>query len=335
MMKKTLFIAMTVITVITLSSCSSGTTEEPGTPENPTQPSVPNASLDSVAITIGCNMPDDTQSFVTARSDGGDLFGVNILQYNGNEYIPYATGVFDDLDNIQFKFVKDRTYYIAVNYTPDAKSFIYKYPNGTYGYPFSSIYGLQNYSINTPVYDTGKPHEGGYIGEVLNYLFYGGYQSNESGYFQDSYTLGTTPRYIGFIDNVKVNEATSITVPLKLYASAIKLNVGNFDNGKIRLDIPAISSGNVVKEFSPGDDMTQMFWIGGGASYQVIGEYETKIIRIYYTSPDNETYLLATKSIDFKPATTYVFNFDLTGREDGSIGITINDKMTEEEVSLD
>ncbi|MBD5198208.1 MAG: hypothetical protein HDS86_03505, partial [Bacteroidales bacterium] len=109
MMRKKLFIIMTALAVITLSSCSSGTTEEPGIPETPTQPSAPITTTDTIAINIGCSMPDGTQSFVTARSGEGDLFGVNILQYNGNEYIPYATGVFDDLDKIQFKFVKDRT----------------------------------------------------------------------------------------------------------------------------------------------------------------------------------------------------------------------------------
>lgn len=340
-MKKTLFIAMTVIA---LSSCSSGTTEEPGTPEIPTQPSSPTTSLDSLSITIGCNMPDDTQSFVTARSGNGDLFGVQIMQSNGSvheglpEYVPYAAGVFDDLDKINFKFVKGRTYSIIFNYTPDAKDFVYKLSNGTYGYPFSSIYGLENYNVNTPVYDSGKNNEGGYQGEILSYIGVGGYQANESGFFNDSYTVGTTPRYLGFVDNIKINEGTSITIPLELYVSSVKLNVGNFTSGKIRLVIPAGAPNDLIKEYSVGDDMTQIFWLNGCGDLNrmhQLNDYETKLIRIYYTTDGGETYLLATKSIDCKPATTYVFNFDLAEREDGSIGIQINDKMTEEDVSLE
>ncbi len=329
---------MTAVSVMALSSCSSGNSDAPDIPEVPTQPVVPSSASDTVTISIGCNMPDGSQSFVTSRAGQGDLFGVNIQQSNGNDFTPYAAGVFDDLDKIQFKFVKDRTYQIVVNYTPDAKEFIYKYANGTYGYPFSSIYGLQNYSINTPVYDTGKSHADGYKGEVLEYLCVGGYQSNESGYFKESYVLGTSPRYLGIVSNIKVNENTSLVVPLKLYSSCIKLNIGNFDKGKIRLVLPASSYGDFIKEFSPGDDMTQMFWIAGGKRGILVDnwdEYETKLVRIYYSSPDDETYLLATKTLDCKPATTYVFNFDLVGREDGSIGITISDRMTEEDVALE
>lgn len=245
-------------------SCSSGGDSEPDIPEEPEKPVVTD---ETVTLSVGFSYSKDDEAYITARAAAGDLFGVNIMQWNGDVpmlhqlYYPYAAGVFDDLDEIKFKFVKGRTYSISFNYTPDAKSFVYQMKNGTYGYPFSSIYGLHEYTLNTPVYDKGDPNTEGYQGEVLSYIAQGGYQTNESGYFWESYAVGTTPRYLGYVNNIKIDEDTKITIPLKLYAAAVKLNVGNFSSGKIKLVIPAGAPNDLMREYSPGDDMTQMFWI--------------------------------------------------------------------------
>ena len=56
----------------------------------------------------------------------------------------------------------------------------------------------------------------------------------------------------------------------------------------------------------------------------------------YYTNDNNEKYLLAMKNLLYKPGTNYVFNFDITEREDGSIGIQIPDgSYTDEETTFD
>ena len=175
------------------------------------------------------------------------------------------------------------------------------------------------------------------MGEILTYITEAGYQNNDSGYFTDSYKQGTTKRYLGRISDIKIDEISSITIPLTLYTGGIKLNISNFDKGKIKLIVPSGAPNDAEYIFNPGDEMVCMFWISAIDDNEngSLIPWAEKLFRIYYLSEEGATYLLCTKSIDCQPAKIYVFNFNLSEREDGSIGITIKDEMTEEIVELE
>lgn len=339
-------LSATLFCLVSMGACNTDKSDEPQNPiipENPIPDPTPTKS-DTLSIKIGCKMLINEEKLEITRSGSNDLFGVNIYQvkpdgttYSGGER-PYASGVFDDIDKMVFKFVKGNTYTINVLYLPDAKNIVYRYPNGTYGYPFSSIYGLQDYIINEAVYDQGKQPENGFTGEILNYIFEVGYQTNASGLFMDSFKTGTTPRYCGVVYDYTVLSDDSLVVPLDLYVSAIKLNIDNFNEGTVSLRIHPGSVDPLNIDYNPDDEMEQSFWISGPAQLKRNPNEEflwssVADVRIFYTKPNGEKYLLATKNLDCKPAIKYVFNFNLEEREDGSIGILIKNSEFNEEIS--
>ena len=60
-------------------------------------------------------------------------------------------------------------------------------------------------------------------------------------------------------------------------------------------------------------------------------------VEVYY-KPDNEKrYLLAAKTVDWKPGVNYVFNFNLEERADGSFGLLLPSEqgLVDEEAFFD
>lgn len=337
------FLTLLIASFATIScSKESALTDEPApiVPEEPVIPEKPTVN-DTVVVALGYDLNMTEENLVTSRSGGNDLIGVQIAQFRKgvleDDGVPYACGVFDDIDAMKFKMVKGNKYNITMNYLPNGKNIVYNYPNGSYGYPFSARFGYKNYKLNDITYDTGKPHVDGYEGEVLSYLGVSGYQNNSSDLFRESFVVGTTPRYLGFIDKFILAEDAQIVMPLELYVAAVKLNIGNFDKGKIRMILGGTSE--LIKEFVPGDTLEQSFWIEGipvGGISRGLNDTEWKTITIYYTDEKHQTFLLATKSLQFKKGTKYVFNFDLQERADGSIGIQIiNNDLVEENSTFD
>lgn len=306
-------------------------------PDNP-DPNIPTRA-DTVSVKIGYHITETEEPLVKTRAGGSnDLIGIQIAQVtneNSSSNQPYACGVFDDIEKLVFKFVKGRKYLIYMNYFPNAKNVVYNYPDGTFGMPFSGgHYGIHKYTINEPVYYSGSGSNGN-KGDVLEDLMWTYVQTTSSRDTRDADT-GTQTRYLGYSEEITITDNTVINIPLELYMIGIKLNVGNFTEGKFSLDLSQV---NTKFNFKPGDDLSVLVQIPG--KEDVYGhEYPYALrgydMKLYYTDASNETYLLATSFLEFKPATNYVYTFDLTEREDGSIGIIIPDKgMTDEESSFD
>ena len=148
--------------MIVLSSCSSN-----GTAGLPDEPKTPDQVSDTIALRITSQLDVQEESIISRAGNSNDLIGVEIIRKiagsASNPDVPtsiiYASGVFDDIADIVFKFVKGGTYSINMTYYPNAKNIVYNYPDGTYGAPFSYIYGLQSYKLNVPAYYSGT--EGG------------------------------------------------------------------------------------------------------------------------------------------------------------------------------
>ena len=157
---------------------------------------------DTLELKIGYNLAVSEEELIPAtRSEFGsrDLIGVQIYHLTNQSLewrISYACGVFDDLENLVFKFVKGNSYLIQMTYYPNAKDIVYNYPDGTYGAPFSYLYGLTSYQLNEPVYYSGKEDDDNWSGETgaeLTYLMGNTYQPTDDRYVQ-SFKRGMTPR---------------------------------------------------------------------------------------------------------------------------------------------
>ncbi len=333
-MKKSKFLALMSLfmTLVILSACTSTESnslipEEPGNNEP-----VPVVD-DSIAVKISSSMDVLQEDFTSRSGNSRDLIGVEVSRkvssFNG--MIIYESGVFDDIDDIVFKFVKGGTYVIKMTYFPNAKDIVYNYPNGTFGAPFSDTYGLKSYTLNSPVYYSGT--EGGFSGDrgpELGHLLSCIYQTTATGVYVQEMKRGTTPRYSGVTEEFTIDDDhTSITVRLELCLMAITLQPENFTEGKLTL-VTSIAADKESSEWSvvPGDEMTWKFQIPYGQGHEGL--------QLFYTDGKGDKYLLATKEIEWKYATNLVFKFALSERSDGSIGIQMpaDDSFTDEEATF-
>lgn len=316
--------------LMAFSSCSNSD----GGSLYPEEPEVPvPATSDTIEVKISSSMDIRQEEFTGRSGNSRDLIGVEVLRkISSNSTCIYASGVFDDIDDIVFKFVKGGTYRINMTYFPNAKDIVYNYPDGTFGAPFSYQYGLKSYALNQPVYFSGT--EGGFSGDrgpELGHLLSCIYQTTAIGTMVQEMRRGTTPRYSGVTEDFTIDDnKTSVTVKLELCLMAITLQPENFNEGTLTITTNiAADKESSEWTFMPGDEMIRKFQIpyGGGSEG----------IKLFYTNPNGEKYLLATKEIEWKYATNLVFNFALSERADGSIGIQLpsEDAFTDEEATFD
>lgn len=323
--------ALLSLLAVIFVACSESVREEPLMPEDP------EISNDIIAIAIATDLVIDETPFESRSGNSQDLIGVEITRKtSGSETdagVPntiYASGVFDDISDIVFKFVKGGTYSISMCYYPNAKNIVYNYPDGTYGSPFSYIYGLQSYRLNDPVYYGGV--EGGWSGDqgpILAQLLGDTYQPGDDRYLQ-SYKRGTTARYCGKTDYFTVDENTSICVKLELCLMSITLQPTNFTEGELELCFKNyMYQQEGIWTVTPGDVMTKFLQVP-----YIPGE---ESLELFYTTPKGEKYLLATKRLQRKHRTNFVFKFDLVERADGTIGIQVpsNESFGDEDSTFD
>lgn len=329
-------------------ACSKSNEDIPIIPPNENVPEVPDVTLsDTLDVKIGYNISVTEEELVPthtkSRAGSNDIIGVQIYHLKATDVdwrVSYACGIFDDLDNIVFKFVKGNRYLIQMNYYPDAKNIVYNYPDGTFGSPFSYLYGLQSYKINEPVYFSGV--EGGWTGDwgaVLPNLLDCKYQPTDDRYVQ-SFKRGMTPYYLGELEEIKIEDNTQIEMDLQLCMMGVTLNAGNFTSGTLNMVFSNVS--NMEWVFKPEENTSVQFQI----PYNYLWDKHTYLydrfdggddMRLFYTSSTGEKYLLATKFLQWKAGVNYVFNFDLTERSDGSIGIKVpgNEEFQDEESFFD
>ena len=339
------------LVLFTFGACSKA--EDDILPPKEETPQAPNedddpiiTKSDTLELKIGYNLSISEEELIpTTRSEFGsrDLIGVQIYRLrppkssSWRDY--YACGVFDDLENLVFKFVKGNRYLIQMTYYPNAKDIVYNYPDGTYGAPFSYLYGLLSYKLNEPVYYSGV--EGGWsgdIGAVLYYIMEPVYQPTDDRYVQ-SFKRGMTPRYCGEIEEITIEDGTQITMPLHLCMMGIRLNVENFTEGELTM---AFTNNLYTNDWiiKPDDDHSIQFQIPYNYLYNENGSHnydgnKGEGIQLFYTNVNGEKYLLATKTLNWKMGVNYVFNFSLTEREDGKIGIQMpSDETFQDEESF-
>lgn len=300
--------------------------EEPQLPTPDPEPTPAPAAPDTIELKIGTSMSIQQEEFVSRSGNSRDLIGVQIdRKISISPYFSiYASGVFDDIDDIVFKFVKGGSYQIKMTYYPNAKDIVYNYPDGTFGAPFSCNLGLESYSLNEPVYFSGTAG-GGDQGPVLWQLM-DMYDQTTSSRLVVDMKRGTTPKYSGMTDFITVDEKTNIVVKLELCLMSVTLEPENFTKGRLTLKC---KNRDGEWHFKPGDKMTCTFQTG----YPAV----TEDLQLFYTEPNGDKYLLATKELECKYATNVVFRFSLAERADGSIGIQVpsDDTFADEESTFD
>ena len=335
-----------LVVLFTFSSCSKEDGDilppDEETPQSPEDDNPITVQSDTLELKVGCNLQVSEEELIpTTRAEVGsrDLIGIQIYQLTQYDPIGYVCGVFDDLDKLVFKFVKGNRYAIQMTYYPDAKDIVYNYPDGTYGAPFSNLYGLKSYNLNEPVFfsGTGEPGTGEW-GNTLTELLECFYQPTDDRY-NVTFKRGMTPRYSGTIEEITIDEGTQINVQLYLCMMGVTLNADNFTEGELEMTF----SSQYMKDWviTPEDDNSLQFQIpynyvlnsSGSHLYDDGGES----MQLFYTTGVGEKYLLATKFLPYKLGVNYVFNFSITEREDGSIGIQMpsDDSFQDEEVFFD
>lgn len=253
--KQNLTIVLFVLLGCLFGACSQS--EEDATPTPTPSPEEPVVTTsDTLDVKLVGNVSVSEESLITSRAGSNDLIGVQIYQLTSltNKLKSYACGVFDDLDKITFKMVKGNHYLIRMNYYPNAKNIVYNYSDGTYGNPFSYLYGLTSYTINEPVYYSGTGSDGN-TGDELPQLFSELYQPTEDRYSQ-SFKRGMTPRYLGELEDVTIEDETQIEIQLYLCMMGITLNVGNFTEGELNMTFE-----HVDWKIKPGEDTSIQFQI--------------------------------------------------------------------------
>lgn len=342
MKTKNLFLSIVaVVSVFSIQSCSKAGDSIIDEPQIPVieEPQIP-VENDTVAIKLVPNLSITEETLMSRAENSRDLIGVEITRkVSGSEWnagvptsVIYASGVFDNIDEVVFKFVRGGKYIIKMTYYPDAKDFVYKYSDGTFGAPFSYLFGLTSYKLNKPVYYSGV--EGGWSGDngpTLGYIHDAVYQPKNDRTVQ-SFKRGKTPRYSGVTEELTINDDTNINIKLELCLMAITLKPENFNEGKLSLvfrNNGYMSPDDFTWVVTPGDDKIIKFQIP-------FGEGEESL-ELFYTNNSGEKYLLATKQLRHKYNANCIFSFNLTERADGSIGIQMptEDSMIEEESSFD
>lgn len=341
-----------MLVLFTFAACSKTEDEIVQQPEKET-PQLPSVEedpaetkSDTVEIKIGHSISVTEEQLVQTRADfsSRDLIGVQVdhLKKDDNFWKEsYACGVFDDLDKLVFKFVKGNRYLIQMTYFPNAKDIVYNYPDGTYGSPFSKLYALTSYKVNEPVYSVGPDGGSAYgdMGPGLSVMD-GCYQPTADRATQ-SFSIGTTPRYSGEIEEIMIEEGTQITVPLYLCMMGITLDVDNFTEGKLTMNWAKTYMPDWV--VTPDDSHSIQYQIPYNYLYKADGTHYYdgfdvgEKIQLFYTNAKGEKYLLATKFLPYKMGVNYVFKFSLSEREDGSIGIQMptDEAMQDEETTFD
>ena len=322
-MKMVKFFASVVFaSFLVLTSCSRDT-DVP----IPNEPEVPGIGKE-IELAIRFNF-ETSEEPMSLRSSTGDLFGVQIMEVPKNHEFPfsYACGVFDDLDQVKFKFVEGQTYSIYVNYFPNAKSILYQYPDGKYGIPFRSMWGHADYKqLNEPLYTTGLENQA-----FLLHLMEDRIETEATVLFSDC-PVGTTLRYFGLIKEVTITENTSLEAELKQYMTGLKFKVKKFNEGRIKIEIDQ----NSYYINSDEEEITTKIFdfqlpfdieMGNGQSRE-----HSAIVRAYYEAPTGEIYMLLSSLIVFKRLTYHVFEFSIGELPEGGIGIILEgDQEYEEE----
>lgn len=159
-MKTRLLIALCIALNLTLFSCSTNTNVEPEDIVEPTPPTpTPEINSDTVVVSVNSAIKFDTTPLNSRSSSFNDLYALQVHQIipeiNGSSLSLYAYGYFDDLSKIVIKLAKRYKYSFTLAYIPNGKNVIYRYPDGHYGNPCSSLYrDAYNGKLNDIVYST-------------------------------------------------------------------------------------------------------------------------------------------------------------------------------------
>lgn len=317
--------AIIILIAWMLSSCSkdsnSNFSEEP-IPESPAIPVEP-AQNDTVLVSFSLGLDVNVEDLVTTRADGvGDLIGINVTKGESWTDIRYAAGVFDDPSKIVFKLVKGQTYTFRAKYVLNAKAHVYNYPDGSFGMPFrSDRWDTENAWLpNIVYYDaTGDTHNA----PQLKWLEESTYQTTSNIDTNLRERLNLTS-YYGEL-TVTVGEDTKLEIPMNLCRIGITLNIKNFNEGKIRFTY----FGNKQYSFAPGESGHFEMECDG---YSFESKSAITPLRVYYDSPDGNSYILGISMFQYEYKKNYVFDFDLKDQMEGAVAITIpTDESLEDE----
>lgn len=249
-MKTRLLIIFCVAFNLTLLSCGTSTNIEPDdivTPTTPTTPT-PEINSDSVTISINSSIKFDTKPLSSRSSSLNDLYALQVHQIipedNGCYLSLYAYGYFDDLNKIVISLAKRYKYSFTLAYIPNGKNVIYKYPDGHYGNPCSSLYrDAYNGELNDLVYSTTAS---------LDYLFYGTSQAKrQSSASEHDNWWNDIERYQGVCMEFDPNINTTVNIDLYRMMVGFKVTITDFYEGVVNIH-GMYGNGYEIKPHSTG-----------------------------------------------------------------------------------
>jgi len=331
---------------------------------NQDTPQLPEISPDSTWVSLGITLEEEP---LTKASSLNDLYAVQVYQMVpvdrtttlGDKYIAnlsYAYGYFDDLSKAVFKMSKSYTYAVIVAYIPNGKNVLYKYSDGHYGNPCSSIY-FKDGSLNEIIYPTDGS-------EYMYMIQFGSSQAKDNKEWGLSNTLwNSIERYQGFVEKFDPKESSTVNVDLYRRMIGFRITVSDFEKGSVSIKgdgitytIDAPTSGTtatkefiietpnmpVLPEFPPYD------YYAYGTEDEATEEYKEKCryqreegwdsLYILYTDSSGDTITLyANDCFTYIRNTMYTLSFSLSDAiRNGGITTTVVDgtDMAEEEFQL-
>ena len=149
--------------------------------------------------------------------EGNDLYYVQAIALSTTEgSMPYAHGLFDNVDNLKISLDKDMEYMFYATMIVDGKNKIGKNYDGIYGKPFMS--SLTNKFVKEQTFDT-------------YYIWNGGTDMADGSY----YTRPATDRYFGLTDAYDPDSKTPSPVVINTVRSVFGVNVKvkNLSEGEV------------------------------------------------------------------------------------------------------
>lgn len=264
----------------------------------------------------------DKGSGVMTKTAGNDLYYVQAISLSTTEgSMPYAHGLFDNVDNLKISLDKDKEYMFYVTMIVDGKNKIGKNYDGIYGKPFMS--SLTNKFVKEQTFDT-------------YYIWNGGTDMADGSY----YTRPATDRYFGLTDAYDPDSKTPSPVVINTVRGVFGVNVKvkNLSEGEVSVALlespPFIitASRPEASGLFTLSDLKEAFFTDAFGKTDITNEYCEDINVVVMQEVDGKDTPVVYEEVSFRR--NMMNNIEITIPEigEGKIQVSVEDAEMEDDL---
>lgn len=264
----------------------------------------------------------DKGSGVMTKTAGNDLYYVQAIALSTTEgSMPYAHGLFDNVDNLKISLDKDMEYMFYATMIVDGKNKIGKNYDGIYGKPFMS--SLTNKFVKEQTFDT-------------YYIWNGGTDMADGSY----YTRPATDRYFGLTDAYDPDSKTPSPVVINTVRSVFGVNVKvkNLSEGEVSVALlespPFIitASRPEASGLFTLSDLKEAFFTDAFGKTDITNEYCEDINVVVMQEVDGKDTPVVYEEVSFRR--NMMNNIEITIPEigEGKIQVSVEDAEMEDDL---